>query len=301
MATAVWTGSISFGLVSIPVKLFPATASQTIRFNQIDTRTGARVRQQRISAADGSEVPREAIAKGYEMPDGQYVIIEDADLAAINPKKSATMEIEQFVELSEIDPIIYDRAYNVVPDSSVVKPYALLLDAMEGSNRVAIARFVMHTKEHLCALRPDAGRLVLSTMLFADELRDTTEHSSLDAVRDVEVTARERKMASQLIESLTEPFEHTAFHDEHRQRVQELIDARATGATEVVEGESGAPAEAEVVDLMAALEASVRDAKAARKRHPTARPATKATTATVKKAARKRAPAKKAARAKKAS
>lgn len=301
MATAVWTGSISFGLVSIPVKLYPATASQTIRFNQIDTRTGARVRQQRISAADGSEVPREAIAKGYEMPDGHYVILDDADLSAISPKKTSTMEIEQFVELSEIDPILYDRAYNVVPDSSVVKPYALLLDAMEASSRVAIARFVMHTKEHLCALRPDAGRLVLSTMMFADEVRDISEHAALAAVGEVTVSAKERKMASALIESLTEPFDHAAFHDEHRQRVQELIDARASGAAEVVEGEPGTPADAEVVDLMAALEASVRDAKAARERHPTARAAAKTKAAPAEKPARKRAATKKTARTKKAS
>jgi len=264
MPSTAWTGAISFGLVSIPVKLYSAVSRKTVRFHQIDTRTGARVRQKRVSAADGSEVAWDDIAKGYEQADGEYVVLQDSDLSALDPKATKTIEIEQFVDLSEIDPIMYDSPYNVVPDPATPKPYALLMEAMESSGKVAIARFVMRTKEHICALRPLDGRLVLSTMVYPDEVNDPAELEALEAIEDVDVSAKERKVAETLIESLSEPFDASEYRDTYREKVLGLIEARASGATEIVEGE---PAEEEdtVVDIMAALEASIAEAKEARK------------------------------------
>jgi DNA end-binding protein Ku len=293
MPATAWSGAISFGLVSIPVKLYSAVSRKTVRFHQVDTRTGARVKQKRVSAADGSEVAWDDIAKGYEQADGEYVLLTDSDLSALDAKATKTIEIEQFVDLSEIDPIMYDSPYNVVPDPSTPKPYALLLEAMEQSGKVAIARFVMRTKEHICALRPLDGRLVLSTMVYPDEVNDPAEYEALEAVSEVSISDKERKVAEALIDSLTEPFEPSEYRDEYREKVLDLIEARASGATEVVEA---APEEEDekVVDIMAALEASIAEAKKARKRHPAAsaddeadeKPAAKPRKAT-KKAAKK--------------
>ena len=273
MPSTAWTGAISFGLVSIPVKLYSAVSRKQVRFHQVDTRTGARVRQKRVSAADGTEVAWDDIAKGYEQSNGEYVVLTDSDLAGLDVKATKTIDIEQFVDLSEIDPIVYDTAYNVVPDPSTPKPYALLLEAMENSGKVAVARFVMRTKEHIAALRPLDGRLVLSTMVFADEVNDPAEHEALEAVSEVEVSAKERKVAEALIDSLTEPFDPAEYTDTYREKVLDLIEARAGGATEIVEGEPVEEEDDKVVDIMAALEASIADAKKARRRHPSAKSA----------------------------
>jgi len=207
------------------------------------------------------------IAKGYEQADGEYVLLTDSDLSSLDAKATKTIEIEQFVDLSEIDPIMYDSPYNVVPDPSTPKPYALLLEAMEESGKVAIARFVMRTKEHICALRPLDGRLVLSTMVYPDEVNDPSEHEALEAVNEVTISAKERKVAEALIDSLTEPFDASEYRDEYRVKVLDLIEAKASGATEIVEAEPEAEDDT-VVDIMAALEASIAEAKKARKRHP---------------------------------
>lgn len=267
MPATAWSGAISFGLVSIPVKLYSAVSRKTVRFHQVDTRTGARVKQKRVSAADGSEVSWDDIAKGYEQASGEYVLLTDSDLSALDAKATKTIEIEQFVDLAEIDPIMYDSPYNVVPDPSTPKPYALLLEAMEQSGKVAIARFVMRTKEHICALRPLDGRLVLSTMVYPDEVNDPAEYEALGAVEDVTISDKERKVAEALIDSLTEPFDPAEYKDTYREKVLDLIEAKASGATEIVEA---APEEEDdkVVDIMAALEASIAEAKKARKRHP---------------------------------
>ncbi len=265
MPRAIWTGAISFGLVNIPVKLYPAVSRKTVHFNQIDTRTGSRIRLKKVSAADGSDVPPEAIAKGYELADGRYVIVEDSELAALDPEASRTIDIEQFCDLAEIDPIFYDTAYTVAPDKAALKPYVLLLRAMEEAGKVAIARFVLRTKQYLAALRPAEGRLVLSTMVYADEINDPAAVEELDAIDSVEVGGNELKMARQLIATLDAPFEPGKFRDDHRDKVLDLIDAKAAGATEVVEAPVSGPAAEQVVDLMAALEQSVREAKKARK------------------------------------
>jgi DNA end-binding protein Ku len=267
-----WSGAISFGLVNIPIKLFTAVSRKNVSFNQIDTRTGSRIQYRKVSAADGDEVPNEAIAKGYQLSSGEYVLVGDDELAALDPEATRTIDIEQFVDLDEIDPLFYDAAYYVAPDKGATKPYALLTRAMEEQGKVAIARLVMRTKQYLAALRPKAGMLVMSTMVYADEVNDPAQLDGVEDMHDVDVSERELRMAEQLIESLTEPFEPERYQDSYRNQVLELINRKAAGEEEVVAAPAPA-AEEKVVDLMAALEASVRDAKEARKRHPTAKAA----------------------------
>lgn len=270
MPRAMWSGAISFGLVNIPIKLFSAVSRKSVHFNQIDTRTGSRIQYRKVSAADGEEVPSEQITKGYQLSSGDYVLVGDDELASLDPVASRSIDIEQFVDLDEIDPLYYDSAYYVAPDKAARKPYALLTRAMEEQNKVAIARFVMRSKQYLAALRPKDGVLVMSTMVYADELNDATDLVDGD-LDDAEVSDRELTMATQLVESLTEPFEPEKFEDTYRNQVLDLIDRKASG--EEIVAAAAPVAEDKVVDLMAALEASVRDAKSARGRHPTAKAA----------------------------
>lgn len=289
MPRAIWSGAISFGLVNIPIKLYAAVSRKTVHFNQLDARTGSRIKLKKVSAADGEEVPNEAIVKGYELSSGEYVTVDDDELAALDPAASRTIDIEEFVDLADIDPLFYDSAYYVAPDKATVKPYALLTKAMEEAGKVGIARFVMRSKQYLCAVRPKDGALVLSTMVYADEVNDPAEIAELAGLDDVEVSDKELTMARQLIASLSEDFDPARFADTYRERVLELIEQKASGRTEVV-APPAALAEDKVVDLMAALEASVKEAKEARKRHPAAAADGKAG------AAPKRAPAKKRVR-----
>jgi len=288
MPRPTWSGSISFGLVSVPVKLFSAVNRKSVHFNQIDSRSGSRIKYQKVSAADGSEVPAEAIVKGYELPSGQYVLIDDAELSALDPEASRTIDIEEFVDLDEIDPIFYDAAYYVAPDKTTTKPYALLARAMEETGKVGVARFVMRTKQYLCAVRPKDGKLLLSTMVYADEVNDTGEIREFEAVEAVDLTDKELTMAKQLIESLTGDFEPAKFEDSYREKVLDLIERKAEGETGLVEVPEPEVAD-KVVDLMAALEASVAAAKEARKRHPaTPGKGAEAEAGAAKKPARKR-------------
>ena len=298
MARAIWSGSISFGLVTIPVKLYNAVSRRTVHFNQLDSRTNSRIKQKRVSAEDGNEVPSEHLVKGYELGSGNYVIVTDDELAALDPKAQRTIEIEEFVDLAEIDPIYYDSAYYLAPDQATVKPYALLAEAMERSQKVGIARFVMRTKQYLAAIRPVDGKLVLSTMVYPDEVNAPAEIPELADVEGIEVSDRELDMANQLVESLAADFEPEKFHDTYREQVLALIERKAAGEAEVVAAPA-APSEEKVVDLMAALEASVKEAKAARLRHPSGTDEAEEGKPTVKpakaKPAKKKAPAKTAA------
>jgi DNA end-binding protein Ku len=264
-----WSGAISFGLVNIPIKMFTAVSRKSVSFNQIDTRTGSRIQYRKVSAADGEEVASEQIAKGYQLSSGDYVLVGDDELAALDPEATRTIDIEQFVDLEEIDPIYYDSPYYIAPDKAARKPYALLTRAMEEEGKVALARFVMRSKQYLAALRPKDGVLVMSTMVYADEVNDPKELGEFDDVAEVDVSDRELRMASQLVESLTEPFEPERFEDTYRNQVLELIERKAAG--EELVAPPTPVAEEKVVDLMAALEASVREAKESRKRHPTAK------------------------------
>ena len=288
MPRPIWSGSISFGLVNVPVKLFSAVSRKSVSFNQIDSRSGSRIRYKKVAAADESEVPAEAIVKGYELPSGQYVLIDDVELSSLDPEATRTVDIEEFVDLADIDPIFYDAAYYVAPDKATTKPYALLARAMEETGKVGIARFVMRSKQYLAAIRPVDGKLMLSTMVYADEINNPAEIKEFEAVESAELNEREVNMAKQLVESLSGEFKPEQFHDTHREKVLELIERKAAGETGLVEVPA-APTEDKVVDLMAALEASVAAAKEARKRHPAAGPAEeKAEPAPAKKPARKR-------------
>jgi DNA end-binding protein Ku len=261
---------VSFGLVSIPIKLYNAVSRKNVSFNQIDSRNGSRIRYRKVSEADGSEVPSEAIVKGYQLSSGDYVLITDEELGTLDPEASRTIEIEQFVELDEINPIFYDAAYYLAPDKAARKPYALLVRAMEERDRVAIARFVMRSKQYLAALRADDGVLVLSTMVYDDEVNDPAELGELDGVEEVDISDREMRMARQLVDSLTEDFDPGKFEDTHRNEVLDLIERKAAG--EELVAPPTPVAEEKLVDLMAALEESVREAKEARTRHPTSKP-----------------------------
>jgi DNA end-binding protein Ku len=272
MPRAIWSGAISFGLVNIPIKLYAAVSRKNVSFNQLDSRTGARIKYKKVSAADGEEVPAEAIIKGYELSSGAYVTVGDDELASLDPEASRTIDIEEFVDLADIDPIFYDSAYYLAPDKATVKPYALLAEAMERSQKVGIARFVMRSKQYLAAVRPKDGKLLLSTMVYADEVNETESIAELDGVANADVSDRELKMAEQLIESLSTEFQPEKFEDTYRNRVIDLIERKAAGETELVAAPQPVSAD-KVVDLMAALEASVQAAKETRKRHPTNRPA----------------------------
>jgi DNA end-binding protein Ku len=260
MARAIWSGAISFGLVNIPVKLYSAVSKKTVRFHQLDAESGQRIRQQRINPESGEEVPYEQIIKGYEIGPDRYVTITPDELDALEPQKTRTIDIEDFVELDEIDPIFYDHPYYLAPDTGAGKAYRLLLDAMREAGKVAIARVVIRSKENLVAIRPHGNVLTMETMLFADEViaPDSLEELST-ADGDMKTSDRELEMAQQLIDSLTSEFEPDKYHDEYRERVLDLIERKAQGETIVVEAPPEEPQE--VPDLMAALEASIASAK----------------------------------------
>ena len=252
MPRPIWSGSISFGLVNVPVKLFTAVRKKTVRFHQLHAADGARIQQKRVCSVDGEEVAYEDLAKGYELYPGQYVMIEPEELDALDPEATQTIDIEDFVELDQVDPLYYDSSYYLVPDARGTKAYRLLLDAMRESGRVGIARVVMRTKQYLCAVRPVGEALVLTTMNFADEVVGQEEIEGLPG--EQEAGERELKMAEALIESLSTDWQPEKYEDTYRERVMALIEAKAAGQELV--SQPSAPS-APVIDLMAALEASL--------------------------------------------
>jgi DNA end-binding protein Ku len=293
MARSIWTGAISFGLVTVPVKLYSSVNRKTVRFHQLSGKTGVRISQRRVDPSTGDEVPYEEIVKGFEITPDRYVVIEPGELEGLEPKKTKTIEIEDFVELSDIDPIFYDHPYYLAPGTGGAKPYRLLLDAMRESGRVAIARVVIRSKEQLVALRPmrDDHVLGMSTMLFADEIVDPDTIDELSAADDVETTDRELDIAKQLIESLAGPFEPDKYRDEYRDEVLNLIERKAAGEEIAVQPAAEEEEEEPVPDLMAALKASldaVRDKDDAAEEKPKKAPAKRK--APAKPAAKKKAP-----------
>jgi DNA end-binding protein Ku len=258
---SIWTGAISFGLVNVPVKLFSATSPKDVRFHQLEEGTGSRIRYKRVSEQSGEEVPYERIVKGYELGGDRYVIITPNELDALDPKATHSIDIEDFVELADIDPVYYEHPYYLVPDKGGSKAYSLLVQAMTEAQKVAIGRLVMRTKQYLCAIRPVDGVLCLETMLFADEVV-ATENLEGVPVEAAEVSEREVAMARQLIESLSTEFEPAKYHDEYRERVLDMIERKAEGQEIVAPPTPEAPSK--VVDLMAALEASLAAAKGAK-------------------------------------
>ena len=257
MPRSIWTGAISFGLVNVPVKLYSAVSKKSVRFHQLHEADGVRIQQKRVCPADGEEVPYEDIVKGYEISPDRYVVITPDELEALEPRKTKTIDIEDFVDLDEIDPLYYDHPYYLLPGQGAQKPYKLLVEAMKESGKVAIARVVIRTKEQLVAIRPVGEILSMASMNFADEVVDPDSFDEAPG-EDVETRKREIEMAQQLIESLTSPFDPSKYHDTYRERVLEMIEAKAEGHEIAVQ-----PADepAPVPDLMAALEASLAAAK----------------------------------------
>jgi DNA end-binding protein Ku len=262
MPRAIWSGAISFGLVAVPVKLYPATEQKDIRFHQFKEGTRQRIRNKRVSEQTGREVEYEDIVKGYEAEKGKYVIVTPEELASIAPEKTRTIEIEDFVDLSDIDPIYFEKTYYLAPEdeAGAKKAYALLLKAMEDEGKVAIGRFVMRTKEYLAAVRPMDGILVLETMFFPDEIRQPSEIENVPVRARVE--DRQMKMAKQLIGTLATDWDPKRYHDQYRERVLKLIRDKAKGK-EVVMPE---PEETtKVGDLMEALRQSIEATKKGRR------------------------------------
>jgi len=254
-----WSGAISFGLVNVPVKLYSAVSRKTVRFNQLNAETGNRIQQKRVDPETGEEVSYEQIVKGYELTKDRYVVITPDELDSLDPEKTRTVDIEDFVDLDEIDPVYYDHPYYLVPDKGATKAYGLLLGAMKQANKVAIARVVLRSKEQLVAIRPAGEVLMMETMLFHDEVVPAHDIEDLPESKELKATDRELKMAQQLIDSLSSEFDPTSYRDEYREKVLELIEMKASGQEIAVQPE--APEPAKVPDLMAALEASLAAVK----------------------------------------
>jgi DNA end-binding protein Ku len=257
MARAIWSGAISFGLVSIPVELYSATRDHTVHFNQFERGTPDRVRYRRVNERTGEEVEFGDIVKGHEVGDGEFVVVEPEELDEIAPGRSRTIDIDAFVDLDEIDPIHYQKTYWLGPaKKEYAKPYALLVEAMTESNRAGIASFVMRGKQYLTAIRARDNVLALETLYFADEIRDPAE--VVDPVT-VKPGRKELRMATSLIESMVEPWRPEDYRDTYTDRVEKLLEDKAKGNEIVVEAEP--PEATEVTDLMEALRRSVESTK----------------------------------------
>jgi DNA end-binding protein Ku len=272
MPRAMWTGAISFGMVTVPVKLYSALDRKAVRFHQLSGKSGVRIAQKRVDPQSGEEVPYEEIVKGFEITPERYVQIEPGELEALAPKKSRAIEIEEFVELAQIDPIYYDHPYYLAPAPGGAKPYRLLLEAMREAGKVAIARVVIRSKESLVAIRPIGDALGMATMIFADEVLAADRLEEIAETREVKTTKRELEIAIQLVDSLAGEFEPEKYSDSYREEVLALIERKAQGeeiAVQPAPEEVAAPAP----DLMSALKASLdavreRDGAAERKRAP---------------------------------
>jgi DNA end-binding protein Ku len=288
VARTIWKGALSFGLVNIPVGLYPATSDKSIHFNQFEEGTSDRIRYKKVNERTGEEVPQDRIVRGFDLGGGEYVILTEEELESAEPKKSRQIEISDFVGLVDIDPVFFRSSYYLAPEGAGAdKAYALLRRAMSEAGRVAIATLVMRNKEYLVAIRPEDDALALHTMYFSDEVRAPGRDLELPETGDV--TDRELSMAQLLIESMESNWDPERFHDTHREKVEAIIEEKRNGH-EIVLQEGPEPV-AKVVDLMEALNASI--AAAAR---PGAAKSTKKATA-AKRAPSQPAPAKKAAKA----
>jgi DNA end-binding protein Ku len=251
-----WTGTIGFGMVTVPVKLYSAVDRKTVRFHQLSGKSGVRVAQKRVDPSTGEEVPYAELVKGYELAPDRYVVIEPGELETLQPKKTKTIEIEEFVDLSQIDPVFYDHPYYLAPGQGGSKPYRLLLEAMRETGKVAIARVVIRSKEQLVAVRPMGDVLGMATMLFADEVLSPERLDEVAEAKDVKTTKRELDVAKQLVDSLAANFEPDAFQDTYREEVLALIERKAQGKAIAVQPAPEAVA-APAPDLMSALKASL--------------------------------------------
>ena len=285
MPRAMWKGAISFGLVTIPVSVYPATEEKTLRFNQLHDEDGGRIRMKRVCSVDGEEVSYEHIVKGYEYEKDRYVILTDEDFEAVPVESSRAIDIQQFVDLEEIDPMMYKKSYFLVPEETGAKAYALLREALNRSGKVGVAKVSFRDKEHLAALRFRDDAFVLETMYWPDEIREA-DFGGVDV--SAKIRPNELEMAQTLIDNLTADWDPAEFKDEYREAMLGIVEAKINGEEiEIVEAEPTA----KVVDLMEALKASV----AAAKKEAKAEPASKKKTAASKKTAQKKPAARKPA------
>ncbi|MDP2711020.1 MAG: Ku protein [Solirubrobacteraceae bacterium] len=262
MPRSIWTGAISFGLVTVPVKLYSAVSRKSVRFHQLNRETGVRIQQKRVDPTTGDEVPYEDIVKGYELTPDRYVVIEPGELEALDPKKTKSIEIEDFVALDEIDPIYFDHPYYLAPGAGGAKPYRLLLEAMRATGRVAIANVVIRSKQQLVAVRPMGdGALAMSTMVYPDEVVDPATIDELSAAGEIEINERELDIAKQLVDSLAGAFEADRYRDTYREQVLSLVERKAEGE-EIAVQPAAEEDDAPVPDLMSALKASLDAVKA---------------------------------------
>ena len=290
MARAIWSGSISFGLLNVPVKLYSAVARRNIALREIRESDSARIKHRRVAEGTDEEVPYDEIVKAYEITPGQYVPLSKDEMAGMAPEKTRAIDVQDFVDLDEIDPIYFDSPYYLGPADGAEKAYSLLARAMEASGKVAVARFVFRNKEHLAAIRTSGGVLTLTTMRFADEVVPASELEEVLPDKAPEVAKKEQEMAEQLIESLSNEFDPSAYRDEYREQLLGLIERKAEGK-EIVASEGQEPKATKAPDLMAALEESIAAVKDKGAKPKKAAPA---------KAKKSKAPAKKA-KAKKSS
>jgi DNA end-binding protein Ku len=266
MPRSLWSGSLSFGLVNVPVQMLSATRDQQVRFHQLDSEDDTPIEVRRYCSEEDVEIPYDEVVAGYEVEDGEYVMLTDEELAAAAPEKTKTIDIDEFVELEEIDPLYFDHPYFLVPvgGEGATRAYELLRKVMEREGRVALGRFVLRNKEYLAAIRPRGGRLTLTTMVFADEVRPT------DAVKDMVGAAKAPKKevdaAVELIEAMSADWDPSQYEDRHRKRLLEVIKSKGEGKTIEPIDEGEAPSE--VPDLMAALEATLAKAKGTDKPKP---------------------------------
>jgi DNA end-binding protein Ku len=262
MARAIWSGSISFGLLNVPVKLYSAVSKQTVRFRELREGDGSRVKHKRVAETDGKEVPYEKIVKGYEYAPDQYVVLGRDELSELEPQRTRAIEIQDFVDLDDIDPIYFEQPYYLGPDKGAARAYALLVQAMKDARKVAIARFVLSNKEHLAAIRPMDDVLTLTTMRFSDEVTSPSDLDGevFDEEKPKKPEKRELEMAKQLIESLTSDFEPNSYRDEYREELLDLLERKAAGK-EVVSAPTEERKPTKAPDLMAALEESLAAVK----------------------------------------
>jgi DNA end-binding protein Ku len=300
MARAIWSGSISFGLLNVPVKMYSAVARRNIALREIRESDSARIKHRRVAEGTDEEVPYDEIIKAYEITPGQYVPLSKEEMASMAPEKTRAIDVQDFVDLEEIDPIYFDSPYYLGPADGAEKAYSLLAAAMKASGKVAIARFVFRNKEHLAAIRTTGGVLTLTTMRFADEVVPAGELEEVLPDKAPKVAKKEQEMAEQLIESLSADFDPSAYRDEYREQLLGLIERKAEGK-EIVASEAEAPKATKAPDLMAALEesiAAVKDKGAKPKKAPATKakkgkaPAKKAKATKAKKSSSSRSKAK---------
>jgi len=288
MARAIWSGSISFGLLNVPVKLYSAVARRGISLREIRESDGARIRHRRVAEGTEEEVPYGEIVKAFEITPDRYVPLSKDEMAALAPEKTRAIEVQDFVDLDQIDPIYFDSPYYLGPAEGAEKAYSLLAQAMQESGKVAIARFVFRNKEHLAALRPGDGVLTLTTMRFADEVVAPSELEDVLPSKQPKVAKQEVEMAEQLIESLTREFDPSAYSDEYREQLLALIERKAEGKDVMAAPAPEAPKATAAPDLMSALEESIAAVKGKSK----AKAKPKARKAAAKKSSGSRAKAK---------